>query len=82
MAAHSSILAWEILWTEDPGGLQAMGSQRVRLDLATEHASTRATFQQAMQTVKAWVTLLTCRNSSLYLFSSCSVVILILLKSP
>ena len=29
---HSSILAWEIPWTEEPGGLQSMGSQRVRLD--------------------------------------------------
>ena len=28
-ATHSSILAWEIPWTEDPGGLQSMGSQRV-----------------------------------------------------
>ena len=28
-ATHSSILAWEILWTEEPGGLQPMGSQRV-----------------------------------------------------
>ena len=27
MATHSSILAWEILWTEEPGGLQCMGSQ-------------------------------------------------------
>ena len=32
MATHSSILAWEILWTEEPGGLQSMGSQRVGLD--------------------------------------------------
>ena len=32
MAAHSSILAWRILWTEEPGGLQSMGSQRVRHD--------------------------------------------------
>ena len=32
MAAHSSILAWEIPWTEDPGRLQSMGSQRVELD--------------------------------------------------
>ena len=30
MASHSSILAWSILWTEEPGGLQPMGSQRVR----------------------------------------------------
>ena len=29
MAVHSSILAWEIPWTEDPGGLQSMESQRV-----------------------------------------------------
>ena len=32
MATHSSILAWRIPWTEDPGGLQSMGSQRVRHD--------------------------------------------------
>ena len=29
MAAHSSILAWRIPWTEEPGGLQSMGSQNV-----------------------------------------------------
>ena len=29
MATHSSILAWKIPWTEEPGGLQSMGSQRV-----------------------------------------------------
>ena len=29
MAAHSSIFAWEVPWTEEPGGLQSMGSQRV-----------------------------------------------------
>ena len=29
MAAHSRILAWRISWTEEPGGLQSMGSQRV-----------------------------------------------------
>ena len=34
MAPHSSILAWEIPWTEEPGGLQSMGSQRVEHDLA------------------------------------------------
>ena len=32
MATCSSILAWRILWTEEPGGLQSMGSQRVRHD--------------------------------------------------
>ena len=32
MAIHSSILGWKIPWTEEPGGLQSMGSQRVRHD--------------------------------------------------
>ena len=33
MATHSSILAWKILCTEEPGGLQSMGSQKVEHDL-------------------------------------------------
>ena len=33
MATHSNVLAWRILWTEEPGGLQSMGSQRVERDL-------------------------------------------------
>ena len=32
IATHSSILAWEIPWTEEPGGLQSIGSQRVGQD--------------------------------------------------
>ena len=32
MAAHSSILTWRILWTEEPGGLHSMGLQRVGHD--------------------------------------------------
>ena len=36
MAAHSSILAWKIPWTEEPGRLQSMGSQRVGHDWATK----------------------------------------------
>ena len=32
MATHSSILAWKITWTEEPGGLQSMGLQRVGHD--------------------------------------------------
>ena len=36
MAIHSSVLAWRIPWTEGPGGLQSMGSQRLkRLSMAT-----------------------------------------------
>ena len=37
MPTHSSILAGEISWAEEPGGLQSMGSQRGRHDLATKH---------------------------------------------
>ena len=36
VATHSSILAWRIPWTEEPGRLQSMGSQRVGHDLATK----------------------------------------------
>ena len=36
MAIHSSILAWRISWTEEPGGQQFVGLQRVRHDLGTQ----------------------------------------------
>ena len=35
MVTHSSILAWRIPWTEEPGGLQSMGSQRVGHNVVT-----------------------------------------------
>ena len=35
IATHSSALAWRIPWTEEPGGLQSMGSQRVRQNSVT-----------------------------------------------
>ena len=37
MATYSSILAWRIPWTEEPGGLQSMGPQRVERDWVTKH---------------------------------------------
>ena len=37
MATHSNILAWRIPWTEEPGKLQSMESQRVRHNLVTKH---------------------------------------------
>ena len=39
MATHSSILAWEIPWIEEPGGLQSMASQRVRHDCVNKHST-------------------------------------------
>ena len=40
MATHSSILSWEIPWTEEPGGLQSTGSQRVRHNWVHAHTHT------------------------------------------
>ena len=39
MATHYNILAWRIPWTEEPGGLQSIGSQRSNMTEATEYAS-------------------------------------------
>ena len=41
MTTHSSILAWKIPWKEEAGGLQSMGSQRVRNDLVTKQQHDR-----------------------------------------
>ena len=41
MATHCSILAWEIPWTEEPGGLQSMGLKRVGHNLVTKQQLTR-----------------------------------------
>ena len=49
MATHSTILAWRIPWTEEPGGLQNMGLQRVRHDLATKQ---QQTFLRVFSTVE------------------------------
>ena len=42
IATHTRILAWKIPWTEEPGGLQSMGSRRVGHDRITDHARTRS----------------------------------------
>jgi len=56
MATHSSILAWRIPWTETPGGLQSMGSLRVRKSLVTNarHKSnaTEAKLEQEIETLQ------------------------------
>ena len=39
MANHSTILAWRVSWTEEPGGLQSIGSQKVRLSMHTQYAN-------------------------------------------
>ena len=42
MATHSSILTWEIPWTEEPGGLQSMGSQKSRTHLSNWTTATKS----------------------------------------
>ena len=41
LATHSSVLAWRILWTEESGEIQSVGSHRIRHDWATEHHQRR-----------------------------------------
>ena len=45
MATYSSVLAWEIPWTEKPGGLHSMGLQRVRYNFTAGHTCMRAMLQ-------------------------------------
>ena len=44
MATHSSILAWTIPWTEEPGGLQSLGSRRVRHDSVSTHTHNKVLY--------------------------------------
>ena len=46
MATNSSILAWRIPWTEEPGGLQSTGSQELDMTEATEHPRTSRKYLQ------------------------------------
>ena len=55
MATHASILAWEIPWTEEPGGLQSMGSQRVEYDLANKQQYILITAKITLQEDRIWV---------------------------
>ena len=50
MATCSSILTWKLPWTEEPGGLQYMGSQRIRCDWATEHTHAHTSDQVSQPT--------------------------------
>ena len=50
MATHSSVLAWRIPWTEEPGELHSMASQRQTLTEATENA-TKRTYRIAQGTL-------------------------------
>ena len=55
MATHSSILVWWIPWTEEPGGLQPRGLQRVGHNWVTEH-STQSNSVLDDYTIRKWMT--------------------------
>ena len=55
MAIHSSVPAWKMSWTDEPGGLQSMRLQRVRHDQATEHLC-RHSLKDIVQGTKGQVT--------------------------
>ena len=63
MTTHSIILAWRILWTEEPGGLQSMGLPRVRHDWVTEQAHI---FRALLSSRQNWVA------SRDFLYACCS----------
>ena len=54
MATHSSILAWRIPRTEEPGGLQSMGSQRVRHDWVTNTTLLQMVCPAVIQMLKSY----------------------------
>ena len=56
MATHSSVLAWEIPWTEESGRLQSMGSQRVRHNLVTKRVGMQLSSVQLLSRVRLFVT--------------------------
>ena len=65
MATHSSILAWEIPWTEEPGGLQSIMLKRVRYDLVTKPPTTLN-----MESLFLLLNLSWCQNNRREVFSS------------
>ena len=54
---HSSILAWRIPWTEEPGGLQSIGSQRVREDCSktTRTQLSKTTTKKTLHNIKCTI---------------------------
>ena len=56
MATYSSMLAWEISWSEEPGWLKSMGSQRVGHDLATkQHPGSGSHQKRIRASLSAWL---------------------------
>ena len=74
MAAHSSILAWNIPWTGEPGELQLMGSQRVGHNWVTEHARIENTDKNIKEDSNPHNPIILDKVSSCYFCFSCLAV--------
>ena len=85
MATHSSILAWRIPWTEEPGGLQSMGLQRVRHDWVTNtHTMNLVQFSSVQSLSRVWLFVtpwIAARQASLSITNSRSSLRLMSIKS-
>ena len=69
MATHSSILAWEIPWIEETGGLQSMESQRVGHNLETKQQIGCYTFSKKMANMYMWALLVAQMVKNLHISS-------------
>ena len=78
MATHCSTLFWKIPWTEKPGRLQSMGSQRVGYDLAFRHAG----MIKRLKVQKAFITVPYTQEAMLINFLNFLEVVEISLSSP
>ena len=67
MATHSRILAWKIPWTEEPGGLQSLGSQRVRHVLSTKQQQKRCVAVARLFCCDGVFALIVCSSCAHYL---------------
>ena len=69
MATHSSILAWEIPWKEEPGRLQPMGSQRISHNLATKQQQQYIFIHVIKIHMYAYIFLCICTYTYIYMIS-------------
>ena len=83
MATHSSITAWRILWTKEPGRLQSMGLERVRHDWVTKHSTAHTYVPFHLQPFRTplgcsrapiWVSCVIQQISIGYLFYRCQCI--------
>ena len=71
MTTHSSVLAWRILWTEEAGGLQSIGLQRVREDLAQQEQQIKTLEERITSLLLHFFFLIQSKLQSCYICKGC-----------